>query len=231
MQQNLYKEVYFSDLWTDEATTHMLDKYELYMPMIGPMKKFKKKKTMWEQISADLENELKVTKTAVQVENRYKTLLKRKKKAIENNSKSGAARMEVPFEESLKKIAALDDSIEPETLRSANQVRMLKKPYSETEPSTSKLKRPHETEPTSNELLKPCCETELSTCKKYSEEISFHKKKTLASFPPRKTIQQTLLDIHKEREKKRDERHREKVALLTEIFKIKKALNEREDSE
>jgi len=86
------------------------------------MKRFKTKKTMWSQISADMQKMLNISKTALQIENRYKTVLKRKKKAVENNSRSGS-REEVPFEEELRKIAHSDDSIEPEVLRSARNVK------------------------------------------------------------------------------------------------------------
>lgn len=58
--------------------------------------------------------ELQITRDSVQVENRYKTCLKRKKNAVEHNARSGNSRTEVPFEEELSKIAANDNSIEPE---------------------------------------------------------------------------------------------------------------------
>jgi len=47
----------------------------------------------------------------------------KEKKAVENNSKSGSSREDVPFEEELHKIAHSDDSIEPEVLRSAKSVK------------------------------------------------------------------------------------------------------------
>jgi len=57
----------------------MLEKYAEYLPKVGPLKLFLKKKDLWQQISVDLLNELNVTKNAIQVENRYKTIIKRKK--------------------------------------------------------------------------------------------------------------------------------------------------------
>ncbi|XP_011701550.1 PREDICTED: uncharacterized protein LOC105458153, partial [Wasmannia auropunctata] len=83
------------DFWSDSATSFMLDKLESYLANIGPMKRFKTKKQMWLQISKDMAEMLNVSKTPTQIENRYKTVLKRKKKAIENNSKSGSSREEV----------------------------------------------------------------------------------------------------------------------------------------
>lgn len=77
---------------------------------------------MWTEISKDLQDDLNISKTPLQIENRYKTVLKQKKKAVENNRKSGSSREEVPFEEELKEIGKADDSIEPEVLRSAKSV-------------------------------------------------------------------------------------------------------------
>ncbi|EFN80753.1 hypothetical protein EAI_12993, partial [Harpegnathos saltator] len=64
--------------WCDASTRLLLDKYEQYLPLIGPMKQFKCKKSMWIQISQDILTELNIERNAVQCENRYKTILKRK---------------------------------------------------------------------------------------------------------------------------------------------------------
>ncbi|KAF5307597.1 hypothetical protein FQR65_LT18377 [Abscondita terminalis] len=112
----------FTDAWTDAATTFILEMYREYLSQVGPMKRFKIKKAMWAKISTDLLETLDISKTPLQIENRYKTVLKRKKKAVENNRKSGSSREEVPFETELREISNLDDSIEPEVLRSAKSV-------------------------------------------------------------------------------------------------------------
>lgn len=117
----------FSDPWTDSATVFILDKYKAYLSQIGPMKKFKSKKTMWAEISKELQENLNISKTPLQVENCYKTVLKQKKKAVENNRKSGSSREKVPFEEELREIGQADNSIEPEVLRSAKSVKYPKK--------------------------------------------------------------------------------------------------------
>eukprot|EP00102_Acyrthosiphon_pisum_P015449 XP_008186008.1 PREDICTED: uncharacterized protein LOC100573369 [Acyrthosiphon pisum] len=109
--------------WSDGATSFMLEKYAEYLPKVGPLKLFLKKKDLWQQISVDLINELNVTKNAIQVENRYKTIIKRKKNAIDHNNISGNSRIDVPFEKEIKSITALDDSIEPEVLRNSNIVK------------------------------------------------------------------------------------------------------------
>jgi len=77
------------------------------------------------RISKELQENLNISKT--QVENRYKTVLKRKTKVMENNRTLGSSREEVLFEEELREICQADDSIEPEVLRSAKSVKYLKK--------------------------------------------------------------------------------------------------------
>jgi len=52
-----------------------------------------------------------------------KTIIKRKKNAIDHNHISGNSRIDVPFENEIKSITALDDSIEPEVLRNSNIVK------------------------------------------------------------------------------------------------------------
>ncbi|KAK9737937.1 hypothetical protein QE152_g10308 [Popillia japonica] len=75
---------------------------------------------MWEEIASDIKKILELSYTYIQVENRYKTVLKQKKESIENNSRSGASRLAIPFESELNKITAIDDSIIPEVLISGN---------------------------------------------------------------------------------------------------------------
>lgn len=115
---------FFTDkLWTIPETKFLLDKYNSYLSLVGPMKKYKTKKVMWNQIAQDLKEILNIERTGVQCENRYKTVIKRKKKSIDNNSKSGSSRMEVEYEEELRKISAADDSIEPEILRGVTNIK------------------------------------------------------------------------------------------------------------
>lgn len=57
-----------------------------------------------------------------QCQNKYKAITRKRKLAVDNNRKSGSTRIDVEFEDELSKIAALDDSIEPEVLRGVNYV-------------------------------------------------------------------------------------------------------------
>ena len=92
-----------------------------YFQLVGPLKKFKNKKAMWQQIALDLKTDLAIEKTFTQCENRYKTILKRNRVSMSNSHTSGAKRMRVDFENEFQKIAAIDDSLEPEVLKSSNK--------------------------------------------------------------------------------------------------------------
>jgi len=108
--------------WCEESTRLLLDKYEQYLPLVGPMKQFKCKKSMWIQISNDIATELNIVRSSVQCENRYKTILKRKMQSVRGNQQSGAKRTKVEFEDELNKIKAIDDSVEPEILQGPGKI-------------------------------------------------------------------------------------------------------------
>lgn len=63
---------------------------------------------MWLSIANEFDD-----KTWKQCEDRYKTVMKRKRAAVNNNNTSGSKRQCTNFDEELEKIAKLDDSIEP----------------------------------------------------------------------------------------------------------------------
>lgn len=160
------------DEWSDESTRFLLDKYADYLELVGPMKQFKNKKLMWIEIAKDLETVLDIRKTYIQCENKYKTILRRKRISDNNNSTSGSKRVKVSFENEIKRIAAKDDSVEPEVLQSANNIVVNVK---------------------NNNV---------------SQTLNTIKKKAKCS------ILETLVDIHKEKETKKQERHEEKMRLL-----------------
>lgn len=176
------------DFWSDSAASFMLDKLESYLANIGPMKRFKTKKQMWLQISKDMAEMLNVSKTPTQIENRYKTVLKRKKKAIENNSKSGSSREEVPFEEQLSKIAHSDDSIQPEVLRSAKTVK-----YPKLDDAS---------------MSKEICKSPTTDDTESSVEIK----------KARKTNQEKRWEYYEKKEAAKERRHQEKLDLIRELF-------------
>nr|XP_037276282.1 uncharacterized protein LOC119169272 [Rhipicephalus microplus] len=100
--------------WTSGETKLLLDLYASYFPQVGPLKKFRNKKAMFEKIATDINNKLGVMRTGEQCCSRYKTVLKRKNMAAGKNNTSGCSPQEVPYEAELEKIKWLDDSLEPE---------------------------------------------------------------------------------------------------------------------
>ncbi|XP_049522164.1 DDRGK domain-containing protein 1-like [Dermacentor silvarum] len=103
--------------WTEGETKLMLDYYEQYFPQVGPMKKFRNKKEMFGRIAENLNKTMGITRTGEQCCSRFKTVIRRKTSATTQNKKSGNSPSDVPYDEELAKIAALDDSVEPEELR------------------------------------------------------------------------------------------------------------------
>lgn len=43
--------------FSEEQTKFILDKYKEHIPNVGPMKKFRTKKLMWEQIKDEMESD------------------------------------------------------------------------------------------------------------------------------------------------------------------------------
>ncbi|XP_040078331.2 uncharacterized protein LOC120850059 [Ixodes scapularis] len=103
--------------WTPGETKLLLDYYERYFPQIGPLKKFKNKKSVFIRISEDLQTILKSQKTPEQCSTRLKTIQKRKRQAVNYNGRSGVGPVDVPYEDELDRISMMDDSIEPEVIR------------------------------------------------------------------------------------------------------------------
>ncbi|KAL1425351.1 hypothetical protein MTO96_019238 [Rhipicephalus appendiculatus] len=108
--------------WSDGETKLLLDYYAKYTPSIGPMKRFKCKREMFEQISRDIFALLNTVRTGVQCETRFKTISRRKRNEDSNNRTSGQSRCNVSYEEEFAAIRAIDDSLEPEVLRGVGKV-------------------------------------------------------------------------------------------------------------
>lgn len=170
------------------------------MSNVGPIKKFKTKKTMWNEIASNIQAICNATKTGLQCENRYKTVMKRKKAAIDNNSQSGAVRMDVPYEQEIAKIAALDDSIEPEILRSSSGLNILK---NKDVPSTSSTLG----------IIQSGIKTKRDVGIMERDQTLVSPKTSRT-----KSIQDTMLEIHRQKEESRERRHREKLELIRDIF-------------
>lgn len=87
------------------------------MPEVGPMKKFKDKKSMWAAIAGELSSETGLERTAMQCENRFKTVKKKHNNARKHNRQSGVSPVDIPYAEQMDKLAAVEYALYPEVLR------------------------------------------------------------------------------------------------------------------
>ncbi|KAG0434135.1 hypothetical protein HPB47_019334 [Ixodes persulcatus] len=135
-------------MWTPGESKLPLEYYTKYYPVIAPMKKFSTKKAMFGQIAIDIQSILGITRTALQCENHFKTLLKRKKNTQKVNQTSGSSRCTVEFEEQFARIRSMDDNLEPEVRRGVNTV-IYKSSTAAAENATSSKAVAEENSPTS----------------------------------------------------------------------------------
>ncbi|XP_042146359.1 uncharacterized protein LOC121835882 [Ixodes scapularis] len=110
------------NLWREGETKVLLEYYTLYSHQIGPMKKFRTKKAMYDMIASKMRELLGTTRTGTQCETRFKTLMRKKKNQVVNNRKSGSTRCAVQYEQEFAAIASFDDSVEPEVMRGVRSV-------------------------------------------------------------------------------------------------------------
>lgn len=103
--------------------------------------------------------------THTQIENRYKTVSKRKKVIVNNNKSTGAARMDDEYENEWKQITNKDDSIIPEVMRSTKVVVINKKDITESKPKKMK------TDSSQLMLLKCLKEKEESKERRHQEKM------------------------------------------------------------
>ncbi|KAH7948983.1 hypothetical protein HPB49_002375 [Dermacentor silvarum] len=108
--------------WGEGETRLLLNLYAHYSTKVGPMKKFRCKRAMYEYISKEILQILNIYRTPTQCESRFKTIAKRKKDEDTNNKTSGHSRCQVSYEEEFAAIRAADDSIQPEVLRGVHSV-------------------------------------------------------------------------------------------------------------
>ncbi|XP_049268507.1 E3 ubiquitin-protein ligase BRE1A [Rhipicephalus sanguineus] len=206
--------------WTAGETKLLLDYYQQYFSQIGPMKKFKNKKSMFGRIAANITEAVGVPKTGDQCCSRYKTVMRRKRSAAAHNNKSGNSPCDVPFEDEIAKIRWLDDSLEPEELRDSSGIVSIKRPPSRppsqasSQASTSQASTSQTS--TSQEMTsQDSTSQELTSTKKEPEP---KKPKLSASrmlemrhfFDEMSRIQEEKEKKRTERENERRKRHEEK---------------------
>lgn len=125
--------------WTEEQTHLLLSLYRSKMEEIGPLKRYRNKKQMWESISQEIAQQLDVSFTPSQVENRFKNVSKKNKDVMKNNRTSGSSIVQTPYDKDMAHIAAIDDSIEPEIIMTPTYIR--RKPKTDIIASQSKKRR------------------------------------------------------------------------------------------
>ncbi|KAH7940527.1 hypothetical protein HPB49_001362 [Dermacentor silvarum] len=213
--------------WTEGQKKLLLEYYYKYFPQIGPFKKFKNKKQAFKQISMDVEAILGIKKTPEQCENRYKTVIRRRKAASDNNNRSGASPSPVPFDDEIRKIETIDDSIEPEVQRDASGVIFKDSPESPSlvSPNAESIEKSESQSP--NADVKPRSSTVrlqhmqlfFSEMKAINEERECRKAARDAEKENRRAQRQV------ERQALLDERrkmHNEKMEILRQAFGLQK---------
>ncbi|XP_063235035.1 uncharacterized protein LOC134537953 isoform X2 [Bacillus rossius redtenbacheri] len=188
--------------WKEPETKLLLDKYAAHLDKVGPMKRFRTKKVMWEQIASDIENILSIKRTGIQCQNRFKTIMKRKKLAMTNNSTSGSTREAVPFETEYRAIAAVDDSLVPDVMRGVDKVILNSKPI----PTSENFDAGPMSSPSSSFSSSSSCQSPSPIVKKKR-----HNKI--------KELSDLLHELHTLREAAKERRQKEKMEFLKELFK------------
>ncbi|XP_051161134.1 uncharacterized protein LOC127281459 [Leptopilina boulardi] len=114
--------------WSQVNTAFLLDKYAEYLPEVGPMKKFKTKVHLFKQVAHELNEKFSSEFTGIQCCSRMKTILKRKNFANKSNKTSGNTRTKIEYQEELAKVAAIDDSYDPEIKIGVGRMEVTEKP-------------------------------------------------------------------------------------------------------
>lgn len=184
--------VSISETWTENQTKWLLDKYAENMSEVGPKKRFRNKKCIWELLAEQMEAELKIKKSFEQLANRFKTVSRKAKNQIDHNNKSGNTRVDVDFEEELRKISSKDDSIEPEVLCGVNYVKRKndENNVATTSAPKQKWKKINIKKPDIAQVIKDSLES----------------------------LEKNRAEREKERERRQEARHQEKLDLIRSLF-------------
>lgn len=109
---------------------------------------------------------------------------------MDNNKTSGSSRIEVAFDEEMRQISALDDSIEPDVIRGIDFVRRKDaQPEKESASETPAVKKPRWQKPKETSLQQTLLE-----------------------------VQKRREDLAREREDRQDARHQKTLELIKAIF-------------
>ena len=102
---------------------------------------------MWAHIAEEVQAAFNIVVNGLQVETRFRCVMKRTKKAIDNNNKSGAVRVDPEYETEMLEIVRNDDSLFPPYTINAGNIHsrtslLLPSTSTEPQPSTSTEPQP-----------------------------------------------------------------------------------------
>ncbi|KAL1482654.1 hypothetical protein MTO96_033651 [Rhipicephalus appendiculatus] len=205
--------------WNSQESKVLLENYVRYVPQVGPDKKFRSKKDMFKRIAEHIFEETGKRRTGDQCENRYKTIMRRKRRNGEGST-TGLARARIL----LHKAAVEGDGEEEEHIIEEEEPEIEEEEgqpkHEELQPEVQQ-EEPEDDEP---ELL-----AELAAMGDDEQRMirrSSRRRKNTSTID-----QQLLLDrlheLHEQRERRRDERerrrdlrHAEQMSLLRRILSV-----------
>ncbi|KAK4886436.1 hypothetical protein RN001_002707 [Aquatica leii] len=106
-----------------------------------------------------------------QCENRYKTIMKRKKITINHNNRTGESPRTDPYEKELSRIAAIDDSIEPPVRMGVGKSIIMKSSHKDMEPSIASCSSGSSTPSCSRSSTPSCSSKGAGTRKRSLSEV------------------------------------------------------------
>ncbi|XP_077517206.1 uncharacterized protein LOC144128029 [Amblyomma americanum] len=104
------------ELWSGAKTRFLIDKYVQFKDLVGQKGGFRTKKMFWTRLTNLLNHEFGGTLSAVQVENKWKSLERSYKRARTKNNTSGHHRVPCEYEEELSKVLEKEHHIQPPAL-------------------------------------------------------------------------------------------------------------------
>lgn len=205
--------------WNSRESKVLLENYVRYVPQVGPDKTFRSKKDMFKRIAEHIFEETGQRRTGDQCENRYKTIMRRKRRNGEGRT-TGLARARIL----LHKAAVQEDGEEEEHIIEEEEPEIEDEednPKQEELQPEGQQEEPEDDEP---ELL-----AELAAMGDHEQQMirrSSRRRKNTSVID-----QQLLLDrlheLHEQRERRRDERehrrdlrHAEQMSLLRRILSV-----------
>lgn len=200
--------------WNSHESKILLENYVRYVPQVGPDKKFRSKKDMFKRIADHIFEATGQRRTGEQCENRYKTIMRRKRRHGEGSSK-GLARARI-----LLHSAAVAEDGEDEQFMEEEEPEGEEE---EAEPKQDELQQ-QELEDDEPELL-----AELAAMGDEEQQMNRRasRKRKSSSAIDQQLLLDRLHELHEQRERRRDERerrrdlrHAEQMSLLRRILSV-----------